>query len=127
ASLTRRKFAVARRASQRRRGTTVRFTLSEAARVELTVLRKVKGRRSGGRCKQRAQKGRRCTIARTVGPLPQRAGRKGDNSVRFLGRVRGRALTPGAYVLRLSATDAAGNRSQPKALRFSVVSPPRKR
>jgi len=123
ASLTRRKFAVARRASQRRRGTTVRFTLSEAARVELTVLRKVKGRRTGGRCKVRAQKGRRCTITRTAGRLPQRAARKGRNSVRFLGRVRGRALAPGAYVLRLRATDEAGNRSKAKTLNFKVVKP----
>jgi hypothetical protein len=121
ASLIRRKFAVARRASQRKRGTTVRFTLSEAARVELTVLGKVTGRRAGGRCKARAQKGRRCTITRTVGRLPQRAGRKGRNSVRFLGRVRGRALPPGAYVLRLRATDQAGNHSRPKTLKFKVV------
>lgn len=127
ASLSRRRFAVARRASQRKRGTTVRFTLSEAARVELTVLRRVKGRRADGRCKQRARKGRRCTIARTVGNLPKRAGRKGRNSVRFLGRVRGRALAPGAYVLRLRATDAAGNRSRAKALKFRVLPPPVKR
>jgi hypothetical protein len=127
ASLARRKFAVARRASQRNRGTTVRFTLSEAARVELTVLRKVKGRRADGRCKQRARKGRRCTITRTVGSLPKRAGRKGRNSVRFLGRVRGRALAPGAYVLRLRATDKAGNRSRAVRLKFRVVAPPSRR
>ncbi len=127
ASLNRRKFAVARRASQRKRGTTVRFTLSEAARVELTVLRKVKGRRADGRCKQRAKQGRRCTITRTVGNLPKRAGRKGRNSVRFLGRLRGRALAPGAYILRLRATDAAGNRSRAVQLRFRVVAPPPKR
>lgn len=126
ASLSRRKFAVARRASQRR-GTTVRFTLSEAARVELTVLRKAKGRRAGGRCRARAQKGRRCTITRTVGRLPAKAGRKGRNSVRFLGRVRGKVLAPGPYVLRLRATDKAGNRSRAVQLKFRVVAPSPKR
>jgi hypothetical protein len=124
ASLSRRRFVVARRASQRKRGTTIRFTLSEAAGVELTVLRKIAGRRSGGRCLRRARGGRRCTITRTVGRLPARAGRDGRNSLRFTGKLRGRALTPGAYALRLRATDAAGNRSKPVAVKFRVIAAP---
>lgn len=123
ASLTRRKFAVAKRASQRKRGTTIRFTLSEAARVEMTVLRKVKGHRARGRCRPQASTGRRCTILRKAGRLPARARRQGRNAVRFTGRVGGRALRPGAYVLRLRATDEAGNRSKPKTLNFKVVKP----
>ena len=45
----------------------------------------------------------------------------GRNSVRFSGRIKGRTLKPGSYRLRVTATDAAGNRSAARTVRFKVV------
>ena len=72
-------FATARagtpRAARAPRGTRFRYTLSEAARVTLTIQRRRPGR------------------PRTVGTLRRSAGR-GTNSTRFTGRIGTRALSP---------------------------------
>jgi hypothetical protein len=56
----------------------------------------------------------------TVGAIAARAG-SGSNRVGFNGRVRDRALTPGGYVATLTATDAAGNRSRPVTVTFTLI------
>jgi hypothetical protein len=84
------------RASVRRRVPTFRFRLSEAARVRLVV--------------QRAK--RRVTIGR---PLVRRA-RAGANRLVF-GKRR---LAAGGYRVRVVATDASGNRSAARTVRFRV-------
>jgi Thrombospondin type 3 repeat len=86
-------------------GTRVSFRLSEPATVQLRVLRVVGPRRP---------------------PLPgviERDATPGVNFVRFAGRIGGRDLKPGRYVLAASAADAAGHASfeQPR-VKFQVLS-----
>ena len=86
------------------RGTRFRYTLSEAARVRVTIQRRLAGRRAR---------------YRRIGTL-RRTGAKGSNRIRFSGRIGRRALRPGRYRAVLSATDAAGNRSTLRRTRFRV-------
>ena len=48
-------------------------------------------------------------------------GKLGLNRLRFSGRVRGRPLAPGTYVLRAVAVDLAGRTSAPAALPFRIL------
>ena len=47
-------------------------------------------------------------------------GRRGLNRLRFSGRVRGRPLAPGVYVLEAVAVDRAGRKSAAIAVRFRI-------
>ena len=87
-----------------KRGTRVSFRLNEAATVELRVLRVVGPRRP------------------PLSGIIERRATAGTNFVKFAGRIGGRDLKPGRYVLAASARDAAGNLSfeQPRA-RFTVL------
>ena len=99
------RFAVARRATAvaaLRRGTTVRYRLSEPAAVTLRVERVKAGRR------------------RAAGTL-RRSGAAGANRVRFSGRIGRRALPAGRYRLTVRATDAAGNRSKARSATFRIA------
>jgi secreted trypsin-like serine protease len=71
----------------------IRYGLSEAAEVVFAVQR-----RRGGRWE-------------ALGTALVQAGVRGENAFRFPGRLRGRPVRPGAYRLRATATDAAGNTS----------------
>lgn len=104
-------------------GSTLRFTLSEAARVVVTVERALAGRRVGTSCRKptRANRGRRACTRYAGARRLTIAGRSGANSVRLTGRIGGRALTRASYRARLVATDAAGNRSAPRDLRFRIL------
>jgi hypothetical protein len=105
--ITRSPFALGRTATavaaRAPRGTSFRYSLSEPARVSLTIQRRVAG-------------GRR----RTVGTL-RRSGAAGPNRLRFSGRIGRRALRPGHYQALIRATDAAGNRSARGSVRFRLV------
>jgi hypothetical protein len=48
-------------------------------------------------------------------------GRRGLNRMRFTGRLRGRALPEGAYVLEAVATDRVDRMSAPLVVRFRIV------
>ena len=124
-SLARKTFAVAaaKRRAVVKRGTTVRFRLSEKAAVTMTVTRTIRGFRSGGRCvtkKPAGKKAARCTIQRRIGTV-KASGKSGSNSVAFKGRVSGRPLAAGSYRLTLTAVDDAGNRSKQVATSFKIV------
>jgi hypothetical protein len=93
ASLRPKRFAV-----KRKRGTTFRYRLSEAATVTFTI-------------KRRHMKAKRFRVASAAGA----------NRHRFSGRIRRKPLKPGRYRATLVARDAAGNASRPKRLRFTVV------
>jgi hypothetical protein len=86
--------------------TTVSFTLSAAAGVNLEVL---------ARRKQRNGKTR--TVR--VGSLPPVSGRAGTNTVSFNGKPKGKSLAPGRYTLRATAT-ASGLSSKPLTAAFEV-------
>lgn len=100
-------------------GTRLRFTLSEDARVGVSITRKTRVKCS--RAVRRKYPKRRCYRWVRVGTRPF-TGKAGANSVRFDGRVGERWLTPGSYRARLAATDAAKNRSKPHRLTFTVLS-----
>jgi hypothetical protein len=107
-------------------GTTVSYRLSEAARVTFTVVRRKAGIRRGGRCVKRTRRApanaKRCTRwVRVKGSFAQ-DGATGANSIRFMGRLRGRALRPGRYRLVVRAKDAAGNATaRPVRRGFKIV------
>ncbi len=99
------RFRMTQRRFRPRRGATrFRFRLSEAADVRIVVRRRrLNGRRMG-------------TIRRDDRPA-------GPNAISFNGKFRGRALRPGRYVAVLRATDAAGNVSAARFIRFRVLRP----
>ena len=110
ASLSRRTFAVNRRGaaekpvvSRAKKGTTFRYTLSEAARVVVTIQRAVKRRRY-----------------RRFGRFAL-SGVAGANRHAFTGRIGRKRLKPGRYRAVLVATDRGGLSSQPRRLKFKVV------
>jgi hypothetical protein len=112
-------------------GTTIRFSLSEDARVRFTVVRRAAGRRSGARCvapTRRTARARRCVRVVAVRGSATVTGRRGANRIRFSGRLsRSIALRPGRYVLSARATDAAGNRSPVRSASFTLLGPARRR
>jgi hypothetical protein len=101
-------------------GTTIRFTLSVAARVTLRVQRLASGHRHGQRCSATGH-GKACTRLVSVGSLTV-SGRGGRNSVHFSGRLRGHALRAGRY--RLTATPARG---KARTVTFTVLAAPQHR
>ncbi len=98
------RFRVARRsrATRRRGGTQIRFTLSEAARVELRI--------------QRRRRGHWVRAGRFA-----LKGAAGANRRRWSGRLKRRPLPAGRYRLVASARDPAGQRSARARARFRIV------
>lgn len=95
-----------------KRGTNVSFALSEPATVRLAVERCAKraGKRKRGRCvRWKALRGGLT-----------KAGAQGPNTLRFDGRLRGKALKPGAYRLVLTPRDAAANVGKAVRAAFAV-------
>jgi hypothetical protein len=128
ASLSRKVFAVgaaptALTAKRHKRGTIIRFSLSEAASVKVAIRRAAVGRRRGARCVKptaKLRKAKRCTRYVLRGTL-QRSGKAGANTVAFSGRLGKRALKPGRYRAVITATDAAHNAGKPVTLSFRIV------
>ena len=106
-----------------RRGTTVRYRLSEGARVAFRFERRTVGRRAGGTCRRKTPKNRLrrpCSRYRAAGSF-SRMSRAGKNRKHFSGRIGKRRLRPGRYRVTLRARDAAGNRSRRRRLAFRMV------
>lgn len=109
---------------RRRGGTTVRYRLSEAARVAFRIERAAAGRRAGGRCLRPTRRRRRAPRCRRHVALRggfARPGNAGVNAFRYSGRLRGRRLASGRYRLTALATDAAGNSSSRVAAPFRIL------
>ena len=132
-AMTNRVFAVARgrtavsaRAKKKRvkKGTTFRFTSTEAGAATIRIERRTTGRRRGRRCvkqTKRNRKARKCARYVAAGPALKRAAASGKTTVRFTGRIGRKALKPGRYRARLVVTDTARNASKPKTIAFRVV------
>ena len=107
------------------RAVRLRFRVSERVRVSVALRRARPGRRVSGRCVSPAKarkSARRCKRWRRVATLRRRAG-PGPGSLRFSSRVRKRRLPEGRYRAVAVAIDRVGNRSKPKWVPLSVVSP----
>ncbi|HVE69534.1 MAG TPA: S8 family serine peptidase [Solirubrobacteraceae bacterium] len=114
------------RAAATARGARLRFRVSERSTVRVRVLSPRPGRRNArGACvapTRSNRSGARCTRWLQVRSATRISGRvEGVVSRTFSGRIGGRALAPGTYLLELRATDAAGNRSAPRRTRFRIV------
>jgi hypothetical protein len=128
-SLTNKVFAVASTVTPiaaAKRGTTLRFRVSEPGTATIAVQRASRGRKRGRKCvaPRKAPRGRKCTRWRKRATL-RRNTASGLNSVPFSGRVGAggitRRLAPGRYRFRVIARDVAGNKSDPASVRFRVV------
>jgi hypothetical protein len=105
------------------KGTTFRYTLSEAARVVFTIDRSSTGRKAGKRCVKQTRanrKRKKCTRFARAGRFAVN-GVAGANRHKFSGRIGGKTLKPGSYRATLVATDASGNASVAKRLTFKIV------
>jgi hypothetical protein len=128
--LTNKRFRVGKKStaiSARRApiGTSFRFRLAAAAKVQITITRSARGLRRGRGCvapttRLRRAHAKSCTRTLTVGTLTRANMRTGANAIAFSGRVGRRALAPRPYRAVLRASNAGG-RSKPVALVFIVV------
>ena len=89
----------------RKKGTTLGVRLTVASRIVLTVTKPAQGRRSKGTCvaptKKLAGKAR-CTRQVPLKGSLSKAGKAGLNTIAFSGKLRGKALAPGAYTFVLT-------------------------
>jgi hypothetical protein len=124
-AVARTRTAITARQHKHAVGTTVRFTLSEAARVTLTVSHGVPGKRAGHSCRpshaSHLSKKQRCTATATDGTITRRTEKAGADRIPFSGRIGRRALKRGHYAIRIVATDPAGNRSPPHTAKFTII------
>ncbi len=98
-------------------GTRVNYSLSRATPVTFRVQRRKGGRKVGRKCRKptsRNRRRKRCNL--TLKGSFAHSGRAGANSFRFTGRLRGRKLRRGRYVL--VARPAGGKASSRK---FRIV------
>jgi len=110
-------------ATRHKRGTTFRYTLSEAATVKIIIVRRRSGRRTHKRCVAPGRSLRhapRC-IRLTVQGMLTRISHRGANGVAFSGRIGSRALAPGTYRATLTASDGTGHASRPKNIVFTIA------
>lgn len=104
-------------------GSSLKLSLSEAASVTATIVKSVSGRRSGKKCVApgKAKPGAaKCTRYVTKGGLTLSA-KQGPNKFPFSGKLKGKALPPGAYQATFVARDAAGNSSSSRTAAFTIV------
>jgi hypothetical protein len=105
-------------------GTTFSFSLNEQARVSFSFVQILRATPVAHGClastRRKAPRTNCDTISR--GALSF-TGHSGTNRVIFAGRISSTAklLKPGRYELVITATNAAGQRSAPVSLRFTIV------
>uniref|UniRef100_UPI003566A129 choice-of-anchor Q domain-containing protein n=1 Tax=Paraconexibacter sp. TaxID=2949640 RepID=UPI003566A129 len=105
-----------------RRGKTIRLrgSLSESAKVTMTVYRLTTGRRVGSACRSRRKTGRTCTITTRRGAVTVSA--KAGKAVTFTlpAEIAKKTLPTGRYRVTLVAKDAAGNASRARTRTVTV-------
>jgi hypothetical protein len=111
-----------RKKKERKTGTNVRYSESQAATTTFTVLTPTVGHRKGRRCLagRPSSRQRRCTRLQSLGSFAHRD-RAGSVKVHFTGRVRGRKLPPGRYLLALTPR-ANGKTGRTAQLSFRIIS-----
>ena len=104
----------------RKTGSSVSYTVNEAANVTFTVQRQVKGHRKGKKCVVKRKKGKRCKLFKTLNGSFARSSTAGKNTFKFTGRLGGKRLRPGSYKLIGTPVDAAGNKGKPQTKSFKI-------
>jgi hypothetical protein len=97
--------------------------VSDGGTLRLVIQRVDSGRKIRGTCRATTRSNRaakRCSRYLAVGAI-SRAVLKGDGTLRFTGRMRGRALRPGSYRLVAAIVGANGASSPSVARTFTVV------
>lgn len=115
-------------AAARAAGGVVTYRLSEPARTTFTVKRKQAGLKVGRSClkatrKLRSQlrgRPRTCDVLTPVRGSFAYSGAQGSNRFRFTGRMSGRGLAAGRYVLSAVAVDAAGIKGRTHTAGFAI-------
>lgn len=105
-------------------GSTVKYTLSHAARTTFGLERATAGRTAGKACVKQMKKNRRakaCTRWTTAAGTTARNDAGGARTAHLSGRWRSRALKAGRYRLVVSARDSAGSSPAAARLAFTVV------
>ena len=97
-----------------KKGTTLKATLSQAAKVKVAITRAVKGRRVRNSCKRNAKKGKRCTATITKRTLSF-SGKAKPNVFKL--KLRG--LAKGSYTAAVTAKSANGT-SKTVKLKFTI-------
>ncbi|MGH2864805.1 MAG: right-handed parallel beta-helix repeat-containing protein, partial [Solirubrobacteraceae bacterium] len=109
---------------RKRTGARVSFTLNEPATVRFKVTRRVSGRIArGGRCVAQTaanRHARACKRTVTLAGSFARAGVEGANSFHFSGRLAGRRLAPGSYLL-LATPSEDGHRGRTRSVAFKIL------
>ncbi len=110
-------------AKKHKKGTTFKYTLSNAATVKIVISQRQAGRRTGKRCvapTRSLRHAKKCTRFIRRATL-KRVSHQGANGVAFSGRIGSKALSPGKYQAILTATDTAKNTSRGQAINFTIV------
>jgi Tol biopolymer transport system component len=108
-------------------GTVLSLTISEPAKLTLSVYRERPGRKAGTKRKPvcrivaKAPRHGACIALSLDATLHRTLGRKGAVRIAFSGRLGAKRLALGRHRIVLVARDAAGNASRPVTVRFSVV------
>jgi NHL repeat len=102
------RFRVSGSSGNARGGTKFRFRSSEPGQLVAVLFRRVRRAPSG-----RLQLLRAGTIRRAI--------RRGLNELRFSGRVAGRRLVSGSYLVEFTAADLSGNRSRPLRRSLTII------
>jgi len=106
----------------RRNGATIGFRLTEPATVTFRIDRVLRGVKRRGNCVVRKRRtGHPCTRYVPVPGSFEQPGVEGANSFHFDAKLAGRILFPGAYRLRASPKDAAGNVGKTVFAAFRVL------
>lgn len=106
--LSRKSFRVQSKKPSARRGATLTFSLSEAAKVEISVSQSARGYKSGKTCAAKKPKGarkpKRCTYAKSVGLIAAPSLTAGPQKLAVSGKLAGgKALKPGKYTLTVAS------------------------
>ena len=115
---------MSRNRSQTPIGTTFFFSVSEGARVSFVFTQVVDGRKFKGKCIAQTRQNResrscKLTAGRSTLSFSATSGR---NNLSFQGRVSHQSsLRPGRYLVTITAVNAAGERSSPTSLAFTIV------
>ena len=119
-----RSVQISRRKEKPPLGTVFSFSLNEEASVSFAFTQHRDGRKVKGKCAAQTKNNRRkpaCERTVTRGTL-YFTGHIGTNKVAFQGRIsRAQKLKPGRYTLVITAMNAAGQKSPPQKLSFTIV------